>query len=367
MKEKLSYKMKLNILLLVYSTMITLMVLFLSFLFITKLYMPLKPKSPDIYYSINLEKVTFEEVQEISGEIVTSNELKKRYNNEFIKVTIIVMLLIFMLVIGFSPIIGKLISKRAILPFEKLALELEGISINKNIRLDEDIFVGELEVVNEIFKRYLDKIEVLMKEANILNSYITHEQKNALAVLRGKIQLGEYNKVIPLIDNIVSSLDDILALNAPEDYDYEVLDLALVSAKAVDFYCSLGSEIVFNMDDENSLLIKGNEVLIYRAICNLIENAIKYGGDGEITVDIYNKNDTVILTVEDNGEGIDIEKVDKIFDYKYRGENLKKDGYGIGLSLVNHVVNIFHGVTWVESKRGKGSKFYITFKELKSD
>ena len=106
---------------------------------------------------------------------------------------------------------------------------------------------------------------------------------------------------------------------------------------------------------------------IYRAICNLLDNAIKYGEDKPIEINVKNKNNSIIISVHDNGIGIPQELQDKIFNHRYRINELNKDGYGIGLSLVSHVCDLCSGFVWVESEKNKGSTFYLSFPEMNED
>ena len=82
---------------------------------------------------------------------------------------------------------------------------------------------------------------------------------------------------------------------------------------------------------------------------------------------VFQKEGSILIAVEDSGLGIDDEKLNKIVEHKYRANNLKKDGYGIGLSLVQHVTNLCGGMTYVESIPNVRTKFYMVFKALTLD
>ncbi|MGL5354204.1 MAG: sensor histidine kinase, partial [Clostridium sp.] len=295
----------------------------------------------------------------------TTNQMQRDYSENLITSGIVIMLVVFAIVMAISILISKFISRKVIYPIEKIASSLPDI-INGNIdEIDENIFEGELRGVGSALAKSSQKIKMLLKEANSINSYISHEQKNTLAILRAKIQLGEREELIGLIDKMSCSLDDILALNATDTVNYdEEVDLGLVCAEAVDIYSKFYNDIDLEIDEEEIPTIKGRKLWIYRAVCNLIENAIKYGDNSKIKVKAYNKNGSAIICVEDGGKGIDKDIIDKIFNFKYRGENLKKDGYGIGLSLVYQITNLCEGITFVDSESGKGAKFYMAFKAI---
>lgn len=374
-KVKLNYKGKLNILLITYSFFITLTVLGLGFLVINRSAKPvvymdqvLVPYSPkEIGTSMSTGIVSIK-IDELSAKAVSVGELKKTINDELITRWIIAMAGVFFVIMALSVGISKYISRKVISPIEKMAVFLPDL-INGDVKeLDENILSYELKGISNALSESSEKIKLLLNEANSINSYITHEQKNTLAILRAKLQLGEREELISLVDKMSASLDDILALNATEDVKCnEEVDLALVCAEAVDQYRKVYKNIELKIDEEEIPLIQGRELWIFRAVCNLIENAIKYGGDSKIVVKAYKKNGSSIISVEDMGKGIDKAIIDKIFNYKYRGENLKKDGYGIGLSLVHQITNLCGGVTFVDSENGKGAKFYMAFKALTID
>lgn len=107
--------------------------------------------------------------------------------------------------------------------------------------------------------------------------------------------------------------------------------------------------------------------MVYRAVSNLIENAIKYGADKPVTVYVGTQKGCPYVSVEDQGIGIRMEQQEKIFESRYRIGSRKKDGYGIGLSLVRHVAELCGGFVWVDSKEGCGSKFKIVFPAFTQD
>lgn len=372
MGSGLNYKGKLNILLITYSFFITMIVLILGFVLINKIYKPINNEGnflvaysqDEIKTGITKGALSIK-IDELPSKAISIREVQNNYNNQIMSTGIAVMLVVFVIVMSISVLISKYISKRVISPIEEMATALPDI-INGNIEeINSNIFSGELRGVGSALSKSSEKIKMLLNEANSINSYISHEQKNTLAILRAKIQLGERDELIALIDKMSCSLDDILALNATDDIRYyEEVDLGLVCAEAVDIYSKSYNNIYLEIDADEIPTIKGREIWIYRAVCNLIENAIKYGDNSKIIVKAYNEKGSSIICVEDNGKGIDKNIIDKIFKFEYRGENLKKDGYGIGLSLVYQITNLCGGITFVDSESGKGSKFYMAFKSL---
>ena len=96
-------------------------------------------------------------------------------------------------------------------------------------------------------------------------------------------------------------------------------------------------------------------------ILNLISNAIKFNKpQGNVTVNIHNERENILISVEDTGVGIPVEKQEMVFErFMQVDKSLTRnhEGSGIGLSLVKHFVEMHGGQIWVESEYGKGSKF----------
>jgi two-component system phosphate regulon sensor histidine kinase PhoR len=99
------------------------------------------------------------------------------------------------------------------------------------------------------------------------------------------------------------------------------------------------------------------------AVLNLIDNAIKYAGDGKkIALSLHKRDDRIVLSVRDWGPGIDPEEHERIFERFYRAKAIRLKpirGSGIGLALVRHIARAHHGDVEVSSAPGKGSTFSI--------
>ena len=132
-----------------------------------------------------------------------------------------------------------------------------------------------------------------------------------------------------------------------------------------------------NLRDEKAenktadLILTGSDILIYRMLYNLVENAIKYNHKGgEVVFTISKMNDYPIVIVEDTGIGIPKEDLDRIFERFYRvdkSHSNQKKGSGLGLSIVKHGAKFHNAEMEVDSELGKGTKITIIFPKQKSD
>ena len=123
-------------------------------------------------------------------------------------------------------------------------------------------------------------------------------------------------------------------------------------------------EIVFGLDfDEYD--IEANEDLLKEVWINLLDNAIKFSFEGgRVNVDISENENDISVTLENGGEKLNEREIDKIFNKFYRGGSGKKEGNGIGLPIVKHIVSL-HGGT-ITATAGDTSKFIVTLPKKQS-
>lgn len=111
--------------------------------------------------------------------------------------------------------------------------------------------------------------------------------------------------------------------------------------------------------------------LLVEAITNLVSNSIKYTEKGGVKVDVnVGDNDTALVTIADTGIGIPPEDIDHLFQKFYRVDNSQtreRNGTGLGLYLTRKIIENFHGQTWVTSKLGEGSTFFVSLPRLAND
>lgn len=183
-----------------------------------------------------------------------------------------------------------------------------------------------------------------------------------MAIFKSKIEVGasseELNKYI---DKLKVTINDMLILSARQiNNNTEQVDIALIAAQAVDDYLTTGRTIKLEIPEDGVTPIAGNESWFYRCVANLLDNAIKYSNeDTPINVCVKEKDNAVILSVEDFGMGISKKDQENIWQ-PYYSINSGKSIHGLGLSLINNVVDLCGGMVWVNSSQNKGSTFYLS-------
>lgn len=115
--------------------------------------------------------------------------------------------------------------------------------------------------------------------------------------------------------------------------------------------------------DEIKSKIVGNEILLYRALYNIVENSVKYNtSNGYIKIEAKEEKENIKITIRDIGIGIDNKNLAKVFEPFYRGENINtllSYGVGLDLSLAKSVINMYGGEIKVKGQLNKGTEFII--------
>ena len=276
---------------------------------------------------------------------------------------------------------GALISAKSLSRIDKIIKKTEDITtqnLNEIIVGEEsDDEYGRLTLkMNDMIKRLRTSIEYM----NQFSISASHELKTPLTILRGEIEIAlkspktpeqyievlksNYEETLRLI-NIVDKMffisraeNTLVKLNKTKVSLYDFLDEIIRRSEA------LGKEknVQIILKCEKDCEIEIDITLLKQAIVNLIENAIKYGEEGE---PIYVKagipeNNSVKISVINKGEGISEENLEKIFERFYRSKTSKTaGGIGLGLSIVKSIVNWHNGQVTVKSKPGDQTEFSI--------
>ena len=169
--------------------------------------------------------------------------------------------------------------------------------------------------------------------------------------------------MLRLIDNIVDITKLDVGFKCPEFDNYNIVKIVEDMTLSVVSYANVkGIEVLFDTDVEE-LDIKCDPDMIERIVLNLLSNAIKFSEEGSsILVEIFSNKTWVGIKVKDNGIGIPVEIQDKIFDRFVQGDKSmrrKKEGSGIGLSLVKSLVELMDGKIYLESDGKSGTEFTV--------
>lgn len=359
--------MRIGRVLLYYSLAVTILLLLIFVLFISTISFPdwQMPKyflvlaDKEITFVVQNGEMRLPPLSRDNTAVVTNSSLEQYYVNALLKrMPLLAACLIGLLILG-TFVLLRLLRRQNEKQAQLLAKQLRGME-------DEGAILEQHPAIASAYQDIRGKLEAQALDYVRLSSYVTHEQKNILSLLRAKLQLSDNAELMQEVDKVTHSLDDILTLSSSrESAPTELVDAALVCAGVCDEFRKLYPNLLFDFEDDAVTIIRGRELWIRRAVSNLITNAVKYGS-GAVTVTVTNKKGSVMITVMDEGEGIDETEQEKLFDYQYRVGKLKRDGYGIGLSLVRHVCELCGGLCWVENGAKGGTSFSMILPEAEA-
>ena len=262
------------------------------------------------------------------------------------------------------------------------------VELNKNIKkINEDNLNSNLSIkgandeIKELtisFNKMIAKLENAFASPKRFNYSVAHELKTPLAVIKTNIDvlkssncksLEEYDKTLAVVEKsilkmnlIIETLLDIIRQeNAPlneivsiDEILEDIVDDLSIIANKKNIKLKLNS---YNIKNK----IKGNEIMLYRAFYNVIENSIKYNKiNGSIDILCYQDLNKIEVKVIDTWSGIKEEDYDEILKPFYRCEGIdsySKNGVGLGLSLTQSVIKLHGGEIKVKSKLNEGTEF----------
>lgn len=263
--------------------------------------------------------------------------------------------------------------KRIIEPVYQLGKSIRGYS---NSRIENKYDFEELEDIRSSFNSVTTKLNSALSYQKRFNASMAHELKTPLSIIKTHIDVlneqkiksvEDYQNTLDIIQKTVRKMNALVEtlLDSSQEGADSLNDVISVEELVMDVVDDLS---VLAEDKDVSLTYKmvnmptsyGNQVLMYRALYNLIENAIKYnkpGGKVHVTSEYDEKQ--YIVRVSDDGIGISEKDLDRIFEPFFRSKKEEQEGLGLGLALVQTVVHMHSGQIVVMSKENQGSVFEL--------
>ena len=279
-------------------------------------------------------------------------------------------------------VITFFISGHALKPlcdFSKKIEEVQAQNLSDS-RIEENKF-SELNQLSVSYNKMLERLSEAFKLQRQFTANAAHELRTPLAVMQLQIDLYNSSKhpnndtsaqqTISMIteqterlSKMVRTLLDMSELQTIAR-DEEIAISALDEEVLADLE-PLAQEKGINLIEKcDNVLLMGSDILIYRLVYNLVENAIKYNfSGGTVTVNATQQNSQLHLTVEDTGNGIPEELKERIFEPFFRLDKSRSrelGGVGLGLALVREIVRVHNGSILVKNNANSGTTFEVIF------
>lgn len=327
-------------------------------------------KSDEIYISIPDDKWD-EFADEFSFQVYNN---KADYKRNSLIITVLLALL--------GGVVTYFISGHALRPIREFSDKIEEVQAQNlsDSRIEENN-VKELNQLGISYNKMLERLSDAFEIQRQFTANAAHELRTPLALMQ--VQLDLYNsashpgndadtlQTIKMVteqndklNRMVKTLLDMSELQTVGRDDKIILD-AIVEEVLADLEpLAVEKNIKLIGKCEDATMI-GSDILIYRLVYNLVENAIKYNHPlGQVTVTAYQRNKHVYLSVEDTGSGIPKELRERVFEPFFRVDKSRSrelGGVGLGLALVREIVRVHDGSICIKSGKTGGTIFEVTF------
>lgn len=327
-------------------------------------------KSDEIYISIPDDKWD-EFADEFSVQVYNN---KTDYKRNSLIITVLLALL--------GGVVTYFISGHALRPIREFSDKIEEVQAQNlsDSRIEENN-VKELNRLGISYNKMLERLSEAFEIQRHFTANAAHELRTPLALMQ--VQLDLYNsashpgndadtlQTIKMVteqndklNRMVKTLLDMSELQTVGRDDKIILD-AIVEEVLADLEpLAVEKNIKLIGKCEDATMI-GSDILIYRLVYNLVENAIKYNHPlGQVTVTAYQRNKHVYLSVEDTGSGIPKELRERVFEPFFRVDKSRSrelGGVGLGLAFVREIVRVHDGSICIKSGKTGGTIFEVTF------
>ena len=306
-----------------------------------------------------------------------------RFQNDISKMWDIVFYYIAPLFIAFVAFVGYKIVKNAFKPVKKISETALEIKKSKNFsrRIDLDYGEDEIHKMASTFNEMLDTVEEVFIHEKQFSSDVSHELRTPITVILAQSDyaldyvetLDEAQESFEVINrqakkmtNLINQIMELSKMERQNEIEKDKINFSNIILQLLEDYRTLlennNIELIINI--EKDLRIYGNKLMVERLFINLFINAIKFTKT-TINVSLNRINKEIILQIKDDGVGIAKGEQKYIWDRFFQINNSrnkdKNRGSGLGLSMVNKIVQLHSATIEVESEIGKGACFIVRF------
>jgi len=293
----------------------------------------------------------------------------------------------FPVFIGLTSVGAYLLLGRALRPVDEIVRSAERITAqNLSQRLPVPETGDEVERLSLALNRMIQRLDEAFQVASRFTADASHELRTPLTIMRGELeallkegisnedQTSQVESVLEEAERLTQIVEGLLLMSRLEAGESQTskdpIDFATLVSTTAEQMTPLAEDKSISLVCEagRDVMVEANEIRLKQVVVNLLDNAIKYTPEGgKITVRVTGEPSWAILEVRDNGIGISKEALPHVFERFYRSEQIqarKARGTGLGLSMVQSIVDAHAGKVEVDSRENEGATFRIHLPRL---
>ncbi|WP_243397609.1 HAMP domain-containing sensor histidine kinase [Flavobacterium piscis] len=309
-----------------------------------------------------------------------------RAGNHQLEMLGLMFILFYLAGIPLNYLLGTFLAKQTFRPFTEVIAKVNNITTeNLHSRLDVPQASGKDEIKELVttFNYLLERLESgIMIQNNFLKN-ASHELKTPLTIIIGDLDVSlqqprtnkQYEEILKSLRkdalHLKATLEGLLVLSGlelsePQQMETIRIDEILwnvLEKKAIEYP---ESKVSFNLnaiaDQEDLLSIYANKHMLFIALYNIVDNAIKFSSPAPVAIFALSNENKLVIKITDQGPGISDTDKESIFDLFFRSDNTRHiQGQGLGLFITMQILKLHNINLIVDSELGKGTSFSLVF------
>jgi PAS domain S-box-containing protein len=235
---------------------------------------------------------------------------------------------------------------------ENLLLVIHDITIPKNLEKERD------DVIGFITHELRNPLSNLVLSSEVMKEAIVENDSSLMTDM-----LTRFGNNVARMNKMIAGLYESTKVNAGQFLlDYSEFDFGEMVSEAIETIQGLNPSFHISVIGDADFNVIADRYRLIQVITNFLSNAIKYSNENkEVILSIAHDDQTVTVSVKDEGAGISRDYLPYVFERFFRIKKTRSiEGIGLGLYLCRQIIRAHNGHVWVESEEGKGSTFYFS-------
>ncbi|MDR6762089.1 signal transduction histidine kinase [Flavobacterium sp. 2755] len=309
-----------------------------------------------------------------------------RAGNHQLEILGLMFILFYLIGIPLNYLLGTFLAKQTFRPFSDVIAKVNTITtenLHSRLEVPQTKSKDEIKELVTTFNYLLERLESgIMIQNNFLKN-ASHELKTPLTIIIGDIDVSlqqprtneQYEEILKSLRkdtlHLKATLEGLLVLSGlelsePQQMETVRIDEILwnvLEKKAIEYP---ESKIAVNLDEiadqEDLLSVYANKHMLFIALYNILDNAVKFSFPAQVDVFALSKNNKLVIKITDRGPGISDADKDSIFDLFFRSDNTRHiQGQGLGLFITMQILKLHNIELIVDSELEKGTSFSLVF------